>query len=306
MNASSQTLNPEATTAKPAMTLTRVATAAVLIPAVLAAIWWGGTGLAALLVGAVAVLSLWEFFSMGERIHLKGYRLWTALCAAGIVFQQWTASGAQEWLVGRNIRITRFLFAPELPLDCILFIFILGLALILLLTRRPMSEALGGVSISAAGLLFLVLPLCALIRLAGAPFIGKKLLIFTLVLVWVGDTMAYFVGRGIGRTRMAPEISPKKTWEGAIGGLVGSLGVGIVMAPWLHLTTGQALILAALGSIAGQIGDLLESTYKRSAGIKDSGGLLPGHGGMLDRVDALILAAPMVWYYFHMVLAPRN
>jgi phosphatidate cytidylyltransferase len=105
---------------------------------------------------------------------------------------------------------------------------------------------------------------------------------------------------------MAPELSAAKTWEGATANLIGSLAVGAAFAGWLRFDPWHTMVMAGLASIAGQVGDLLESAYKRSAGVKDSGTLLPGHGGVLDRIDALILAAPVVWYYFDLVLAPRT
>jgi len=288
------------------VTSARVATAAVLIPIVVAAAWWGGTGAVAALTAVVSLLGLMEFFSLGERVGFHGYRLWTAFCAAGVLFQQWAATGAQSWTISRNLRLTRASAAPELPLELVLLIFVLGAAIIVLFSRRPMNEALGGIGISAAGLLFVVLPLSAVIRLEGVAYIGRRLLLFTLLFVWVGDTLAYFVGRKFGRMRMAPLVSPQKSWEGAAANLLGSMAVGIFLAPWLNLDVRQAVILAGLGNIAGQAGDLLESAYKRSAGVKDSGSLLPGHGGVLDRVDALILAAPVVWYYFQIVLTSRG
>ena len=97
---------------------------------------------------------------------------------------------------------------------------------------------------------------------------------------------------------MAPQLSPKKTWEGAAANLLGSLLVGVASARWLHFDAAQMVVMAGLANVAGQAGDLLESAYKRSAGVKDSGHAAAGHGGMLDRIDALILAAPVVWYYF--------
>jgi phosphatidate cytidylyltransferase len=153
--------------------------------------------------------------------------------------------------------------------------------------------------------LFVVLPFSTVVRLHGVDVVGPHLLLFTLVLVWVGDTAAYFVGRGIGRWKMAPEISPNKTWEGAVANFVGALLVAVVFRYWIKLPLVDLLALAAIGSVAGQIGDLFESAWKRSAGVKDSGTILPGHGGMLDRIDALILAAPAVWYYFEWVVSRR-
>src|SRR5262249_6336752 len=92
-----------------------------------------------------------------------------------------------------------------------------------------------------------------------------------------------------------------KTWEGAVANLLASLLVGAVFGYWMRTSPAQMLVMSFLGSIGGQIGDLFESAFKRSAGVKDSGTILPGHGGMLDRIDALILAAPVVWYYFDWV-----
>ena len=186
-----------------------------------------------------------------------------------------------------------------------LFIFVLGAAAIVFLSQRPLAQTLGDIGISAAGLLFIALPFSAVVRLHGDIRSGPALLLFTLVLVWAGDTLAYFVGRWFGHTRMAPQLSPKKTWEGAAANLVASLAVGILLASWLHFDARDVVVMAGLANIAGQAGDLTESAYKRSAGVKDSGTLLPGHGGMLDRIDALILAAPVVWYYFDLVLARR-
>ncbi len=111
-------------------------------------------------------------------------------------------------------------------------------------------------------------------------------------MVWVGDTAAYFVGSGIGRWKMAPEISPNKTWEGAVANFLGALMVAAIFGYRIEVPPAHMLGMAVVGSFAGQIGDLFESAWKRSAAVKDSGTILPGHGGMLDRIDALILAAP--------------
>jgi len=288
------------------MTWMRIATAAVMMPAVVAVVLWGSTGLVTALAGLVTLLALLEFFALGERIGLHGYRIWTSICALAVLFQQWTATKAQSWTLGGNFRLTRSTTASELPLELVLFVFVLGAAAIIFLSHRPLTEALGDIGISAAGLLFVVLPFSALVRLDGVSVIGPRLVLFTLTLVWAGDTFAYFIGRWFGRIRMAPELSPKKTWEGAAANLLGSLLVGVLFARWLHFEAGQMLVMAGLANIGGQAGDLIESAYKRSAGVKDSGTLLPGHGGMLDRIDAMILVAPVVWYYFELVLASRG
>jgi phosphatidate cytidylyltransferase len=286
-------------------TVTRILTAAILIPAVVALVWWGPTWLVAAAGGSVALLALLEFFSLGARLNLEAYRLWTALCALGIFFQQWTASVAHSYQVGRNLRLIQSSATPEFPLELLFFVFLLGCAATVFASRRPLVDALGDIGISTSGLVFIALPLSAVVRIHGVGILGPKLLLFTLMLVWVGDTLAYFVGRSFGRVPMAAQLSPKKTWEGAAANLLGSAIVALALFRWLNIDAFEAVVMACLANIAGQAGDLLKSAYKRGAGVKDSGTLLPGHGGVLDRIDALILAAPVVWYYFRFVLASR-
>jgi len=278
----------------------------VLIPAVAAVVWWGSTALVAALGSLVALLALREFFTLGARLNLQAYRLWTSLCALGIFFQQWSAR--ETFVIRRGGFLTDVFFTRTtyaLPLELMLFIFVLGCAAIIFASRRPLAEAVGDIGISAAGLVFITLPLSAVVRIHALGTIGPKLLLFTLVLVWVGDTLAYFVGRSFGRVPMASQLSPKKTWEGAAANLLGSAIVAVVLFRWLDVDAFQAVLMACLANVAGQAGDLLKSVYKRGAGVKDSGTLLPGHGGVLDRIDALILAAPVVWYYFRFLLAAR-
>jgi phosphatidate cytidylyltransferase len=280
----------------------RILTAAILIPIVVAAIWWGPTWLIAIVSAGVAILALWEFFSVAEHQGFHSYRLWTSLAAVGIFGQQFYASRmASVSNIGEIlVRI------PRTNLEIVLFGYVLGVAAIALGTNRPIGEVLPAISVSAAGLIFIVLPFSAVVRLHGIDNFGAFLLLFTLVVVWVGDTAAYFVGRGIGRWKLAPEISPNKTWEGAIANFLGALLVAAIFGYWSKLPPIHMLAMAGIGSIAGQIGDLFESAWKRSASVKDSGSILPGHGGMLDRIDALILAAPAIWYYFEWVVWKRN
>jgi phosphatidate cytidylyltransferase len=148
---------------------------------------------------------------------------------------------------------------------------------------------------------------------------GAFLLLYLLLLVWAGDIFAYFVGKPLGRHRMSPRVSPHKTWEGAVASVAASVGVGVLMFHYavpissallrLHLIELRdgifneqpsllpVIVLSILLNVASQLGDLVESLIKRGAGTKDSGAILPGHGGMLDRVDALLFAAPVLWVY---------
>ena len=126
--------------------------------------------------------------------------------------------------------------------------------------------------------------------------------LLTMVLAWGSDTAAYFIGRKYGKTKLAPRISPKKTLEGSAGGLGASVLGAVVMSfflPGLHAL--DAIALGTLAGAAGQAGDLMMSVLKRSSGVKDSGGILPGHGGILDRVDALAFTAPATWAYGHFI-----
>ncbi|HEV7968504.1 MAG TPA: phosphatidate cytidylyltransferase [Candidatus Acidoferrales bacterium] len=279
----------------------RVLTALILIPLVVAAIWWGPTWLIAVLAAFVAIGAMLEFFSIVSRQGAPAYRLWSCLAAAGIIGQQLYAS-RQASIITLGELLDR---SPRITLEFVLFGFVLGVAVIALGTRRSVAEVLPSISVSAAGLVFVVLPFSAVIRLHGVDVLGRRLLLFTVVLVWAGDTAAYFVGKGIGRWKMAPQISPNKTWEGAGANFLGALFVAAVFGYWTGIPPAHMLAMGAVGSVAGQLGDLFESAWKRSAGVKDSGTILPGHGGMLDRIDALILAAPAVWYYFEWVIMKK-
>jgi phosphatidate cytidylyltransferase len=183
----------------------------------------------------------------------------------------------------------------------VIFVFVLGLTCMLLWTRRPLVEALPSAGISCSALLLVAFPLSFAVWLHDRAPDGPRLLLFALVITWAGDTAAYFVGRAMGKHPLAPHISPKKTWEGSVGSMIGSLLVAWAFSYWIRIPIGHLLAMAAIGNVAGQMGDLLESAYKRSAGVKDSGGLLPGHGGVLDRIDALILCIPVIWYYVVLV-----
>ncbi len=279
----------------------RILTAAILIPLVIAAIWWGPNWLIAVVCAFVAIAAMLEFFSIAARLDFQAYRLWTCLAAAGIIAQQWYAS--------RMASISRLgdLLdrSPRITLELVLFGFVLGVAAIALSSRRPLTEVLPSIAVSAAGLVFVVLPFSAVVRLDGVDISGPRLLLFTVVIVWAGDSAAYFVGRSIGRWKMAPHVSPNKTWEGAIANFSGALLVAVLFGYWTKIAPAHMLGMAAAASVAGQVGDLFESAWKRSAGVKDSGTILPGHGGMLDRIDALILAAPAVWYYFEWVVMKK-
>jgi len=291
------------------MTWKRVATAVVLIPFAVGIVLRGSTAIVALAVGLVTMLALFEYFALGDAIGHRAYRFWTASCALLLIFVQWlVADEAAYRLSGDLIAYRRVWWLPDAAagLEGAFFLFVLGIAALTLFTRRPLVEALPAAGISSSGLVLVAFPLSYAIRLHASGTQGPLLLLFAMVIIWVGDTAAYFVGRSIGKHALAPHLSPKKTWEGTLASLIGSLMVALVFARYMTVPVGHLLGVAAVGNVAGQMGDLLESAYKRSAGIKDSGSILPGHGGVLDRIDALILAIPVVWYYWVLIYFPRS
>jgi phosphatidate cytidylyltransferase len=294
------------------MTWKRVATAAVLIPLAVGIVLWGSTALLALAVALVTMLALFEYFALGEAVGHRAYRFWTASCALLLLYFQWLATVVnwtklggfvyEPWQMRGGVFLTRLFPRAE---DAI-FLFVLGIAVLTLFTKRPLVETLPAAGISSSGLVLVAFPLSYAVRLHGAGSQGPAMLLFALVITWVGDSTAYFAGRAIGKHALAPHLSPKKTWEGTVASFVGSLIVAVVFARFMTVPLPHLLGMAAAGNVAGQVGDLLESAFKRSAGIKDSGSILPGHGGVLDRIDALILAIPVVWYYWILIYPPRS
>lgn len=151
----------------------------------------------------------------------------------------------------------------------------------------------GGLA-AIAGLWALAPTWVALSRLYVQDGIGRELVVLVLLLAWAADIGAYFAGRQFGRLRLAPVVSPNKTWEGVIGGLIAGFIVALVARAWFDLPAGAFLPLCVAGVLVSVIGDLLESMFKRQQGLKDSGSLLPGHGGMLDRIDSLTSSVPLL------------
>jgi phosphatidate cytidylyltransferase len=291
------------------MTWKRVATAVVLIPFVVALVLLGSTAWVALALAVVTILALFEYFSLGEAIGHRAYRFWTATCAVVLIYLQWIAAIEPSYQLAGGLalhrQIGRFV-SGIVGVQGAFFLFLLGIAMLTLWTRRPPVEALPAAGMSSSGLLLVAFPLSFAVRLHGLGKEGPWLLLFALAIIWAGDSVAYFVGRAIGKHPLAPSVSPKKTWEGTVASFLGSLLVSMLFTRWLGAPLPHLLTMAGVGNVAGQVGDLLESAYKRSAGVKDSGGLLPGHGGMLDRMDAVILAIPVVWYYWTLVYSPGS
>jgi phosphatidate cytidylyltransferase len=266
----------------------RIVTAAILIPIVLLLVFLGPRWhwLFTLAVVLVAALASWEFLGLAERGGASPPRIavLVALVALFGVDFQWPDR-------------TAAIFG------------ILALGLLVYCTfLRPVEQVMADAATSIFCLLYVGYTLIALPTLHEAAN-GPSLLTFLFCVVWVGDIAALYVGRAWGRHKLAPTLSPNKTWEGTIGSLAGSMlvagglwGLAELLEQWDSAILSYPgdvwywVLLAVVVNAAAQVGDLAESALKRSAGVKDSGTLLPGHGGVLDRIDALLLAAPVLWY----------
>ena len=289
--------------------LKRIATAVVLIPIVLALVLRAPVWALALVAGIVALLTIHEFLKLTEFYGVQPMLLPTYLFT-GILFLALAFSASETPLVSTGNFLVTVGFAA-------------ALAPFLFLTRAMRGEDLRAAYPAAAASVFAftytALPLAMLVQLRQLAA-GAFYLLYLLLVVWAGDIFAYFVGKSIGRHLMSPRISPKKTWEGAVASVTASVGVGYLLFHYAlpisstllrwHLierrdglfgleqpAMGPVVLLTIVLNIAAQLGDLVESLIKRGAGVKDSGALLPGHGGMLDRIDALLFAAPVLWYY---------
>lgn len=183
-----------------------------------------------------------------------------------------------------------------------LLVALIAILSIPLLVKMPLHESLKEGAIILTGLLYIGLTLSYLVMIRLLPQ-GEWLLFFLLLVTWAGDTGAYYVGTLCGQHALAPRISPKKTIEGLVGGLFGAMIIAYVARWWFlsDFSGMDCIVLAVLLTLAGLWGDLAESAVKRSVGIKDSGGLLPGHGGMLDRLDSLLFTAPAFYYYVTLI-----
>ena len=284
----------------------RVLTAAILIPLVLLALFLAPNWLFTLLIGAVDILATIEYITLAAGYGYEPFRFLTYLLLATLVGILVWATGSPS-PNGITVLLTLVFFFTLTP-----FIYLCaGMA------RKDMRSVLPGLAISYVALPYIGFSLACLIFLR-IMVAGWFFVLFTFLVIWVGDTAAYYVGRSFGRTKFAATISPKKTWEGAIASALGGILIAVLLVHFgpeitqgllkIHLLKGPeffadspiwVIALAALAiNIAGQLGDLLESLIKRGAGVKDSGSLLPGHGGILDRIDALLFAAPVALLIF--------
>jgi len=263
----------------------RLLTAAVGIPILFFSIKAGPVWLTFVLVGACAALAAWEACGL---LTTPQRRPLVPIAAAGSALLP--APFLAPWI------------PLALPLVIVLAVTLLGSAM----RRRELAEQVEASLATLFVVLFVGFPLGFLtaLRATADEEMGRDLLVLLLVVVWLGDTAAMYVGSMIGRHKLAPRISPRKSVEGAIAGVVaGALAGLLAHFWWFHrLPAGHALMIGAVVGLAGIGGDLAESVLKRAAGAKDSSALLPGHGGFLDRIDSLLFAGPVLYYYYQALL----
>lgn len=267
-------------------TLIRLASAAILVPVLWTLIKLAPAG-AFLVVAALAIgVACLECYRMLELQGARPLKLLGMLGALGLV---WSFSG----------------LAPHIEAHLPLLLAVMLSAVGAMFSRRDPAAMFRTTWSTLYPLLFVALLLAYLIRLRSMPGEdGPDLLLLLGLCVIFADTAAYYVGSWIGQHPLAQRLSPKKTWEGAVAGLLASVGAAVVAHLWFYqrLPLAHTLILGMVLGAAGIAGDLAESMLKRAVGVKDSSGLIPGHGGLLDRSDSLLFAGPILYYYYRVFL----
>jgi phosphatidate cytidylyltransferase len=288
----------------------RIATAVVLIPLVLLLVLRAPLYVLAIVAGVVALLAIAEFLKLATHYAVQPLTLATYAFVALFFAYVIVASTNRTPL----IETTAVLYGLAMAAALAPFVF-----LSVAMRRSDLTSGYPAAAASAFAFGYIAIPMALLVEVRQQPA-GAIWTIYTLLAVWAGDIFAYFVGKSLGRHRMSPQISPNKTWEGAAASILASVIVGTL---WMQHAPGISsallriglidrrdgmfgleqpqlwpiILLSAVVNIAAQLGDLVESLIKRGAGVKDSGAILPGHGGMLDRIDAMLFAVPIVWAY---------
>jgi phosphatidate cytidylyltransferase len=288
----------------------RIATAVVLIPIVLLLVLRAPVPLVAVVTAAVALLTVREFLKLTESYGVRPLHKLTYGAVLLFFLLLLINAGEEKPLLSTDI----FGIVAAFAATIVTFVF-----LTIAMRRESLATGYPAAAASAFAFAYIALPLAMLVQLR-QQWAGAFLILYLLLVVWSGDIFAYFVGKSMGRHLMAPRISPKKTWEGAAASLIASMAIGgslfyysaqvsTTFLQWGLIqrrdgmfglerpTLLPILALTAVLNIAAQLGDLVESLIKRGANVKDSGAILPGHGGMLDRIDALLFAAPVLWIW---------
>jgi len=267
----------------------RILTAVVALPILIVSIlipglWWLFVALAA----AAMVIALWEFYLLGKKLKLK-------------------PDAAAGYLAGAAMITIATLTPQNDPgINVLLFMFVIivltaGTLIAATLRGAPFDTMLASTGATILGVLYIPLLGSHLISLRTGfeQTLSAHLLLFFFLVLMGSDAGAYYVGRALGKRKLAPSISPGKTWEGAIGGVVAAMAMAALAHFWFfrELPLKYILPLAVIMMVVGVLGDLAESALKRGAGAKDAANILPGHGGLLDRLDSLLFNAPLIYYF---------
>lgn len=250
------------------------------IPLMLGASYLGGHWLLGLTAG-LSLCGLWEFYGLASSKGLSPLKWWGM--AGGLLLLAYMGFRL-PWLLALQVIWLLLLMSH-------------------LVFRAEVDKSLDRIGITAFGILYIPLLFGHMLLLrSDYGFTGYKLLFFSMALVWICDTGAYFTGMLLGRHPLAPHVSPKKSIEGLAGGLVVTLGAAFLLQRWWlwEISPADALLVAAGAVVLGTLGDLVESLFKRDASVKDAGNLLPGHGGILDRFDSMLFVIPFVYWYFRL------
>jgi phosphatidate cytidylyltransferase len=254
---------------------TRIITGLLALPLLILFIHYAGLLLFRGFIGVVALLALHEFYAMALPAQRRAEAWLAAVLGAALVAM-----------------------VPPQLLPALFTAAFLAFALVFLLRFGQLATVAGQLALLVTGLIYVALLLTHLPWLRELPY-GREWIYLVLLIVMAGDTGAYFTGTSIGRRKLYPAVSPNKSVEGAVGGLIGSLlGASLAKASFFPGLSAIDVLVLGLGlGVLGQIGDLFESMLKRSFGVKDSGTLIPGHGGILDRLDSLLFAFAPAYYY---------
>ena len=272
--------------------LPRVLTALIGLPVLVSAIWFGSLSLTALVLVAAA-LGVREFY----RLTPPG--VGTLSTGLGVIWVAAMVLGAQAASSPVNF----------LEISAVIWLIGAFVAILWLIALYAGSRYLTAGIYTLAGPVyvgFLLSHALVLREAGGTPDSGRLWLLLALLVTFATDTGAFFVGRTVGRHRMAPKISPAKTWEGAAGGFAAATGAAIALGLLLDLgiVLWQVAVIGATVGVVSQLGDLLESALKRLSNVKDAGSIIPGHGGILDRLDSMVISLPAVYYLVATVFAP--
>lgn len=257
----------------------RVPTAVVLLAILLAIVVWAPAWTLFVFLQIFVLAALWEFYNLARRRRLRPQR-WVGLATAA--------------LIGASF------LTPRVPLAMALFLGLLAAAVHFVWSFNTVEKLAvfpSAVSLTLFGAVYVALPMDFLYRIRVEH--GREAILFLLIVVFLGDTGAFLIGKNFGRHPMTPIASPRKTWEGALAGLAASL-LGALAGRALFfpsVSLAAAAVCGVLTQAAAEISDPFESLFKRAAGVKDSSNLLPGHGGFLDRIDSYLLAAPFFYYF---------